>query len=213
MKVYFFSGLGADRSVFRHIHLPAGFEPVFIDWIPPLENESLSSYSLRLSKKIDFTESFSLIGVSMGGMIAAEIANCAKPEHLVLISSIPVSNHLPPYYRFLARIKLHRILPISFFLKGAVVKRFFTSESKEDKRLIRNMISKADVSFIRWGMEAIVNWQMENIPVNIIHIHGSRDEILPRRFTRPTFVIPGAGHLMVLNRSSEINKILSGIFN
>ncbi|HJW18477.1 MAG TPA: alpha/beta hydrolase [Flavisolibacter sp.] len=213
MKVYFFSGLGADRRVFRHIQLPAGYEPVFIDWIPPLENESLSSYSFRLSKKIDVAESFSLIGLSMGGMIAAEIANCKKPEHLVLISSIPASNQLPPYYRLLARMKLHRILPISFFLKGAVLKRLFTSESKEDKRLIRNMISKVDVSFIRWGMEAIVNWQMENIPGNIIHIHGSKDEILPRRYTRPTITIPGGGHLMVLNRSSEINKILREIFN
>jgi pimeloyl-ACP methyl ester carboxylesterase len=213
VKVYFFSGLGADRRVFRHIQLPSGFEPVFIDWIPPLENESLSSYSQRLSKNIDFTESFSLIGLSMGGMIATEIARYQKPAHLVLISSIPASNQLPPYYRLLARIKLHRILPISFFLKGAVLKRLFTSESPEDKRLIRNMISKADVSFIRWGMEAIVNWQMENTPENVIHIHGSRDEILPRRFTQPTFTIPGAGHLMILNHSPEINKILSQVFN
>jgi pimeloyl-ACP methyl ester carboxylesterase len=212
LKVYFLSGLGADRSVFRHIHLPGGCEPVYIDWITPLENESLSSYALRLTENIDFTEPFSLVGLSMGGMIATEIASRRKPVHLVLISSIPASNQLPPYYRILAGIKLHRILPISFFLKGAVLKRFFTSESNEDKRLIKNMISKADVSFIRWGMEAIVKWRRENIPENIIHIHGSRDEILPSRFIRPTFMIPGAGHLMVLTRSSEINKILSGIF-
>jgi pimeloyl-ACP methyl ester carboxylesterase len=213
VKVYFFSGLGADRSVFRHIHLPAGYEPIYIDWISPLENESLSSYSLRLTNHIDFTEPFSLIGLSMGGMIAVEIASRQKPAHLVLISSIPSSSQLPPYYRMLARIKLHRILPISCFLKGAVLKRFFTSESNEDKRLVKNMISKADVSFIRWGMEAIVNWRMNTIPENITHIHGSSDEILPRRFTKPTFIIPGAGHLMVLTRSSEINKILNRVFN
>lgn len=212
MKVYFFSGLGADRSVFRHILLPPGCEPVYIDWIQPLENESLSSYSYRLTKSIDFTEPFSLLGLSMGGMIAVEIANRSKPAHIILISSIPVSSQLPPYYRWLAGIKLHRILPISFFLKGAVLKRFFTTESKEDKKLIKNMISKADVSFIRWGMGAIVNWQMNKIPENIIHIHGSRDEILPGRFTKPTFIIPGAGHLMVLNHAREINEILSGVF-
>jgi len=213
VKVYFFSGLGADKSVFRHIHLPAGYEPIYIDWIPPLENESLSSYSLRLTNNIDFTEPFSLIGLSMGGMIAVEIASRQKPAHLVLISSIPTSSQLPPYYRMLARIRLHRILPISFFLKGAVLKRFFTSESNEDKALLKNMISKADVSFIRWGMEAIVNWRMNTIPENITQIHGNSDEILPRRFTKPTFTIPGAGHLMVLTRSSEINNILKAVFN
>lgn len=212
MNVYFFSGLGADSSVFRHIRLPQGYHPIYIDWISPLPNEPLSSYALRLAMKIDTSQPFSLIGLSMGGMITVEIASHYQPVHLVLISSIPSSTHLPPYYRALAGIKLHKILPISLFLKGAVLKRFFSTESIEDKKLIRHMISKADPSFIRWGMEAIVGWQSKDIPANLVHIHGSRDEILPRHYTRPTYTIPGAGHLMILTRAKEINELLVKLF-
>ena len=41
MKVYFVSGLAADKRVFKHIILPVGFETVYLDWITPLKNESL----------------------------------------------------------------------------------------------------------------------------------------------------------------------------
>ena len=50
-KVYFISGLGADKRIFSFLDL-SFCEPVFIDWITPLKNESLESYALRLRKQI-----------------------------------------------------------------------------------------------------------------------------------------------------------------
>jgi hypothetical protein len=49
------------------------------------------------------------------------------------------------------------------------------------------------------------------VPEKLVHIHGTRDGILPVRFTKPTHTIAG-GHLMVLNRAHEINKILNDVF-
>ena len=40
MKVYFVSGLAADSRVFKHIRVPAGFEMVHLEWLPPLANET-----------------------------------------------------------------------------------------------------------------------------------------------------------------------------
>ena len=211
MKVYFISGLGADRSIFKHIQLPSHCEPVYLDWIPPVKNESLPGYALRLAEKIDPTEKFSLIGLSMGGMIAAEISRHFKPLHVVLISSVPSSQHLPKYYRFLGVLKLHKFLPISLFQRGAILKRLFTTETAEDKRMLKTMIRKINVHFIRWGLDAILNWKNEEVPQKIIHIHGSHDEILPKRFTKPTHVISKGGHLMIMNRAGEINRILADV--
>jgi pimeloyl-ACP methyl ester carboxylesterase len=208
VKVYFISGLGADRSIFKHIQLPSHCKPVFLDWISPVKNESLADYALRLSKKIDPAEKFSLIGLSMGGMIAVEIARHFNPLHVVLISSVPSSQHLPKYYHYLGILKLHKFLPISLFQKGALLKRLFTTETAEDKRMLKVMIRKTDVHFIRWGLEAILTWKNEKVPQNIIHIHGTHDEILPKRFTKPTHTINKGGHLMVMNRAGEINRIL-----
>lgn len=211
VKVYFISGLGADSSVFKHIRLPPHCEAIPLDWITPFKKESLPDYALRLAERIDTSGSFSLIGLSMGGMIAVEIARHFKPSHIILISSIPSSLHLPDYYRYLGVLGLHKFIPISLFQKGALLKRLFTAESAEDKRMLKAMIRKTDVSFIRWGLEAILKWKSENIPQNIIHIHGTHDEILPRRFTKPTHVISKGGHLMIMNRAAEINRIVAAV--
>lgn len=211
VKVYLISGLGADSSVFKHIRLPSHCEAIPLDWITPLKDESLAHYAVRLAEKIDTTDRFSLIGLSMGGMITVEIARHLNPARIVLISSIPSSLHLPNYYRYLGVLGLHKFIPVSLFQQGALLKRLFTAESAEDKRMLKAMIRKTDVGFIRWALAAILRWKRETAPPNIIHIHGTHDEILPRRFTTPTHVISKGGHLMVMNRAGEINRILAEV--
>ncbi len=211
MKVYFISGLGADRSIFKHIQLPSHCQPVYLDWIPPFKNESLAGYAQRLAEKINPSENFSLVGLSMGGMISVEITRHFKPLHTILISSISSSRHLPKYYRYLGALQLHKYIPISLMQNGAILKRLFTFETAEDKRMLKVMIRRIDVDFIRWGMEAILKWKSAEPPGRIIHIHGTHDEILPRRFTRPTHLISKGGHLMVMNRAGEINRILAEV--
>jgi hypothetical protein len=49
-KVYFISGLGADKRAFSFLDL-SFCEPVFIEWIKPLKNETLQGYALRLGGK------------------------------------------------------------------------------------------------------------------------------------------------------------------
>jgi pimeloyl-ACP methyl ester carboxylesterase len=211
MKVYFISGLAADRRVFKHIRLPAHCEAVFIDWISPERNESLRDYSLRLAKKIDTSAPFAIIGLSMGGMIATEIIKRYKPTVAILISSIPSSKHLPGYFKIAGKLKLYKIIPVSFAKSVAVMKRLFTTETRDDKATLKQIIRESDPAFIRWAMGAILNWKSENVPASYIHIHGSQDELLPLRFTHPTHIIHKAGHLMVMNRAKEINVILEKV--
>lgn len=213
MKVYFISGLGADRRVFKNIQLPPQYQPVYLDWIPPLKNETLAHYALRLAKDIDTNEEFSVIGLSMGGMMAVEIANHFKPVHTILISSIPSSAHLPAYYRLLGKLQLHKFLPVSIVKQTSLIKRFFSAKTTEDKRMLESMIRNMDVPFMRWALGAVLNWRYTTPHQKIFHIHGSYDEILPVRFTKPTHVIRKGGHLMILNRAAMINKIISEILN
>lgn len=208
MKVYFISGLAADSRVFKYIRLPDHCEPVFLEWIAPEKNESLHDYSLRLAEKIDANEPFSIIGLSMGGMMASEIGSSLNPVLTVLISSVPLSTHLPFYFKAAGALKLHKVVPISVVKSASVVKRFFTAETDEDKKMIRQIIKDSDNSFIRWAMDAILKWENESVPSRYIQIHGTKDEVLPIRFTNPTHVISKAGHLMIMTKAKEINKIL-----
>ncbi len=211
MKVYFICGLAADSRVFRHIHLPQGYEPVYLDWIRPEKDELLADYALRLAQNIEANERFSLIGLSMGGMIATEIAKKFNPVSTILISSIPTSEHLPKYYRVAATLRLQNLLPISFIQKAAVLKRFFTTETGEDKWMLKDMIRKSDPYFIRWAMNAVLGWENKEVPGHLVQIHGSKDAILPKRNTNPTHVIKSGGHLMVITRAKEINEILNEV--
>src|SRR5690606_31739054 len=100
MKVYFISGLAADRRIFKNIRLPAGCEIRHLDWIPPLEAESLEAYAIRLGERIDRSRPFALLGMSMGGMVAAILARHFTPVLTVIISSAPAPRFLPPYFRW-----------------------------------------------------------------------------------------------------------------
>ena len=208
MKVYFISGLAADRRIFKNIRLPNEFEAVHLDWVPPLKNESLRDYAIRLSEKIDTSEKYILVGLSMGGMVAVEIANRIHPALTVVISSIPISKHLPYYFRIAARLYLHKMIPIGLMKNAAIAKRLFTTETREDKELLKTIIRASDSEFIRWSLTAILHWENEVVPEKFIHIHGSRDEILRMKYTKPTHIISKAGHMMVMNRAEEINEIL-----
>jgi pimeloyl-ACP methyl ester carboxylesterase len=213
LKVYFISGLGADQTVFKYIHLLPQFQVVHLSWIQPNKNESLQDYALRMAGKIDRSEKFGLVGLSLGGMIATEIAKAYHPEKIVLISSIPLSGHLPFYFRWAGALQLHRIVPIWFLKKMAKVKRVFTTETSDDKKMLRAMIDNCDAGFMRWAFHAALSWKNEEMPDNISHIHGTADEVLPVRFTKPGYIIENAGHLMVMTRAKRINDILGNIFS
>jgi pimeloyl-ACP methyl ester carboxylesterase len=92
---------------------------------------------------------------------------------------------------------------------SAATKRFFTRENNEDKKLLWQIIHESDTGLIRWSMHAILTWQNETIPPSVWHIHGTRDEILPVRYTQPTHTIPKAGHMLVMTSPDVVNAFLA----
>jgi pimeloyl-ACP methyl ester carboxylesterase len=214
MKVYFISGLAADSRVFKNIVLPEGFEMVHLDWIAPIQKESLGSYSARLATRITPGEKFALIGVSMGGMIASEIAKQFnvpgkhRPVITILLSSVPIHKHLPAHLKVAGFLKLYKLMPTGILKSATVLKRFFTSNTAEDKAIISQLVKESDPAFIKWAIPAILHWKNEKIPQPLLHIHGTKDRTLPIRYTRPTHVIKRGCHVMVMNRAEEVNQLI-----
>lgn len=210
MKAYFISGLGADERVFQRLNLPEGLEPVYLKWIKPSPKESLASYAVRLSEKINDKEPFVLIGLSMGGMLAVEISKMKNPLATILISSVATSTEIPKFYRFAGSVGLHKLLPAGLIKSGSFLKRYFTSESPECKKVVRELIRDADPDFVRWGVDAIVHWNNTQVPERVYRIHGTNDEILPM-YSQPTYVISKGKHMMVLDRAPEISPCIAKI--
>jgi pimeloyl-ACP methyl ester carboxylesterase len=211
LKAYLISGLGADKKAFQKLKLPEGFEPVFLDWIPPHKNETLQSYSGRLSGIINSHEEFVLIGLSFGGMVASEIARLKKPVKTIIISSLASADELPWYFKKAGKMGLHKTIPVKLLKTATFLNRVVGAGTKEDKAVIYHYIRHADPGFIRWSLNAIIRWDQRQRLPGVIHVHGDKDHLLPLRFTHPDFVIKNGGHLMVLNKANEVNNVINQV--
>lgn len=208
-RIYFISGLGADKRAFRKLTFPSDFELIYLDWIAPERNESLENYAHRIALKIDASTPFFLVGLSFGGMLATEIAKKLKPVHTFIVSSSPVYKQLPWYYKLAGHLSLQKLIPINLFksVKGVGLK-LMGAKTHEERLLIKQLILDSDPQFMKWAMTCILTWRNNERPANLTHIHGTADHILPFRYYKPDIVINGAGHFMVYSNGREISKYI-----
>ncbi len=211
MKAYFISGIAGDHRVFRHIRLPRGVDLVLLDQPPHLKKESLSRYASRIATQINRGEGFVLAGLSFGGILAAEIAKEVHPLATILIASVPVDAHLPPRYRSVMARKLYDKIPVQGYQLVSLIHGLIHLDRPEDKKIFRQMVRECDTGHIRWAMGAVLQWKNQELPDPLFQIHGALDEVFPVGYTRPTHILPGAGHMLLFTHFREINRILAEI--
>ncbi|MBS1659919.1 MAG: alpha/beta hydrolase [Bacteroidetes bacterium] len=211
MRVYFIPGIGADYRLFTHVQLPEGFTPSYIHWIDPHDKETLPDYAFRLTSQIDTTEPFILVGLSLGGMMAVEIAKRIQPLCTIIISSIPVTNHLPKYFKVAGRLGMGKLVPASFLKVASSVKHGLTMRPASNRKLMFDIIKDGDDRFIRWAITAVLEWENTEVPKPFFHIHGTRDEIFPIGLTTPTHIVEKGGHMFVVSQPDILNSMLKEI--
>ncbi|MFP5082110.1 alpha/beta fold hydrolase [Pedobacter sp. JCM 36344] len=212
--IYLIYGLGANRRAFRKLKFSEDLNCIYLDWILPLPNETLASYALRLSKSIDTSKPFYLIGLSFGGMLTTEIAKQLNPLHAFLISSAAVFNELPWYFKTAGKLRLERIVPFNLMKTcNSIGLKFLGAKTQDEKLLLKQLIVDSDPRFIKWALTCILNWRNTIRPSNLTCIHGNADRLLPIRYINPDFVIDGGSHFMVYARADEIMKIIMDEIN
>lgn len=207
-KIYIISGLGADKRVFKYIKFSA-FDPIFIDWILPEEEETIEHYSKRISEQIT-SENPVILGISFGGIIAIEISKQIKTKKLILLATAKKRNELPKLYLALGKLNVIKIVP-TIFLKQTnfLIHYFFGVKSKEDRRLLNEIIKDIDPVFLKWALNKILNWTNDILPFSFIHIHGTNDKLIPVKKNMCDIEILNGGHLMTLNKYDELNIIIN----
>jgi pimeloyl-ACP methyl ester carboxylesterase len=211
MKAYFISGIGADYRLFTHIRLPEGFEIHHVHWIPPVKEDTLPTYAKRLADQIDSSKPFVLIGFSLGGIMAVEIAKLFPPVSTIIISSIPVSANLPPYYLLADRLRLSKLASPKLMKLLASVYHLLTMRSRDNRKIMREVVRSGDDRFISWAIDAVLKWENTLTPQPLIHIHGTWDKIFPVARTRPTYTIPKGNHNLTMSHPNIINGLLREI--
>ncbi len=204
-KVYFISGLGADKRAFSLLDL-SFCEPEFIDWISPVKNESLQSYAMRLRQQIK-EEHPTVVGVSFGGMLACEMAKADNKMKVIIIASNKSADEFPVYLRMAKYFPIYKWLP-GKLLKTRKLNWMLGAKGEEQKKLIRAILSDSDPAFLKWAVGAILNWKEKIVPANVKHIHGTADKLLPFRYVKADFEITGGTHLMSINKPVEVAALL-----
>jgi len=210
--IYLISGLGADERAFAKLDFK-NHNVIFIPWISPIKNEAIEDYARRMAEKISIPNPI-IIGLSFGGMIAVEIAKQIKTSKVLLISSCKTRSELPFYFKAFGRSGLLKLLPSENIPKPKGLDSFIMgAENSATKEMVKDFLLKTDSSYLYWAMNTICNWQNTIVPPNTYHIHGSADLTLPFRFVKNAIEIKGGKHLMIINRSEEVNLWISNILN
>ncbi|MEO6071258.1 MAG: alpha/beta hydrolase [Chitinophagaceae bacterium] len=210
MTIYFISGLGADKRMFKNLSLPPQYSLVYIDWIEPLhEHEPLQSYCQRLAEGIDSSKDFVLVGLSLGGLAAIEIARFLKPKDIILISSIATKYELPWTFRVGRFFKLDQIIPLHLLkTPSALLTWLFGAKTGEEKSLLKSVLVETTDTFLKWSVGQILYWNNKIRPEKLYHIHGTADKLLLCWQTKADIKIRGGEHLMVLSKAGEISSLM-----
>ncbi len=217
MNVYFISGLGANQKAFQHLTLPEGFESHFIEWKQPLENETLQAYSKRMSKEIDCSKPFILVGLSFGGIVAQEMNDFVKPKKTILISSIKSRDEMPQLFKVLSKTSAYKMIPTSFFTNDRVLSYSFFRNiyyTKKKAPDFYDFFTHRDPYYLRWSVHQIVNWKRDFKVKNLYHIHGDQDVVFPhKKLKGKVKIIPKGSHIMVMQRAKAVNEALNEVLS
>ena len=207
-KIYIFSGLGADARVFKHVDFGEN-EVVFLDWLLPDKTESIENYARRMARFIDAEDPI-LMGISFGGIMAIEVSQVLPTKKLVLLATAKNRSELPALYRFFGRIQALRIFPVALMKRTHFLTYYlFGVKEKEHQRILSDIFRQTDTRFLKWALIQILQWKRTEKPVNAIHIHGTKDHIIPCKQEMQAKEIQGGGHLITLSHPKELNDLLT----
>ena len=155
-----------------------------------------------------------IIGISFGGMLATEMAKRDRSSKVIILSSNKTAKEFPLFLRPLRYFPFYKIVP-GFLVKrcALVVKWFMAAKGAEQKKLLMQIIRDTDMKFVRWAIPAILNWKNQEVPANVIHIHGTADRVLPLKRVKADYIIKNGTHAMPLYAYEEISALLRKIIN
>ncbi len=194
-------GTGGTSELFSDYRFPFPFRAVDFP-APDSSKMTMKDYAEQFVHHHGIAPGDSLVGMSLGGMLACEISRAMEISQVVLISSGTRSEHLNPLLRRLGF--LAPVMPFGWLqsLPTPPVSRF--------RRRLFGMFRKVDATFLNWACSVAPRWEGTEDHPNLTQIHGDRDPVFPFSYQREKIHhrLSGASHLAVLEKQEEINEIL-----
>ncbi|HTF04019.1 MAG TPA: alpha/beta hydrolase [Bacteroidia bacterium] len=210
--VYLFPGEGSDERIFSKIKFDSTYRVVHVVLPTPAEGATMKEYAAVISNQIDTNGKYIFIGVSLGGMICAELADYMKPEKIIIISSAKSCKELPFRYTFQKVFPLNKIVPKGLVKTGArILQPIVEPDRKKHADVFNSMLASKDPDYYKRTVDLILNWDRKISNDAIIHIHGTNDHTIPIRNVNADYEIKDGSHMMTLTRGDEINTLIQSI--
>ncbi len=187
MNIHVYPGMGATKNMFKNEWLEQDW--LFHNW-PEWNGEStIEELAAKVIIEHNIKPADIIIGTSLGGIVATEIANQIDIQHLVLIGSAKDKNEISSFLKVLH--PLINYTPIEFI-------KALAGKIPMDLSI---MFNKADPRFIRSMCNAIFLWEGLIKKVPTTRLHGTRDLVIPK--PDHIDVSLNGGHLIAMTHAKE----------
>jgi pimeloyl-ACP methyl ester carboxylesterase len=208
IHLYCMPGLAANSKIFEFIRLPKPFVIHKLEWIDPLPNESIQSFSKRMCEKIKKKNPI-LLGVSFGGILVQEMSKIIPCHKVIIISSVKSYKEFPVHIMLGRRSKAYKYFPTQWIDKTEDFIGFvFGPSMRKRMGLYKHYLSFRSKEYLQWALHHFFQWDQKEADPKVIHIHGTHDALIPVFNIKNYIAVKGGTHAMILRKAHLLNEIL-----
>ena len=187
-------GMGADRRMFP---APWASLPDFAahDWMPHAGEKSLAEAAKSMCDAADIRDGDTLVGCSLGGMVACEITKIREIPRLFLVGSATRKEEVSA---LLAAIyPLAQVAPFDWL-------RFSAGKIPGE---CAQMFAGSEASFVRAMCSAVFEWDGLGVSgTKVYRIHGKHDLVIPPP-PKVDLLLDG-GHVISITHARECAEFI-----
>lgn len=187
--IHILPGMGADRRMYpgpwRSLR-----DAAFVEWPRGAGHDTISSLADWIIASAGIGDRDVVVGSSLGGMVACEIATKRKLKRLILVGSAKRPGEINSLLRL-----LHPLADLAPF-------QFVQQACGKVPSELGSMFAEADPAFVRSMCRAVFRWDgLQEGIVDIRRIHGRHDLVIPPPSEGATII--GGGHLIAMSHADE----------
>ena len=207
--IYFVPGLAASSKIFEFLTLPEKFKLHYLEWLIPLsDKESIEDYAGRMAHLIT-EENIVLVGVSFGGIVVQEMSKHLNTQKVIIISSVKSIYEFPKRLRFIQKTKVYKLFPTKVITNIEEFSIYaFGEKAKNKVEIYKKYLSVRNSNYLNWAIYNVLHWQQKTTSENLLHIHGTNDNIFPIKHIKNCIEVKNGTHVMILNKAKTISKII-----
>jgi len=204
------TGFGLDKRVLECLNLPPErFRCV--DLIPVEPGESMPRYALKLAEKIGFQTGDAVGGLSLGGMLALEIAKQCDASQVTLLSSCTHPRFIRPQFRAAGRLArwTPKIALHILFQNIPVFLRLTGMHTSKGSNFVRKVMGDFPPRLIQQFPKMILDWEGCEPSVLCRALHCENDWLIRPPLHLPHLtLLPGKFHLTTVSRTEAVRNFL-----